>query len=132
MGRSSFFKSALELLKEAQAREDALSQAEKAKTTTNPIYGSYLDDASELDLPMAEDVIKIEKPVEQKNDAPELLSELRITPFLLKKFKDLSQINLQARFYDRQKNSDLYILRLDTYKAMIEISETGMKELAVL
>ncbi len=130
-------------------------QTEKAKTTTNPIYASYLDEAAELDLPAAEDLIKIEQPAEQKNDAPELLSELRITPtkgfylttvdetfalfgfvganiFLLKKFKDLSQINLQARFYDRQKNSDLYILRLDSYKAMIEISETGMKELAVL
>ena len=52
--------------------------------------------------------------------------------FLLKKFNDLTQINLQARFYDRNANSDLYIVRLDSYKAMVEISDKGMKELAVL
>ena len=50
--------------------------------------------------------------------------------FLFKKFSDLSQINLQARYYDRNGNNDIYIVRLDDYKAMIEISDTSMRELA--
>lgn len=50
--------------------------------------------------------------------------------FLFKKFNDLTQINLQARFYDKNGNNDIYIVRLDSFKAMIEISDTSMKELA--
>ncbi len=121
---------------------------------TNPI-SKVIEEASEFSMPVVEDLKKPEIVQEPKKDEPELLSELRITPtkgfylttiddtfalfgfvgsnvFLLKKFADLSQINLQARFYDRQKNNDLYIIRLDSYKAMVEISDTGMKELAVL
>lgn len=112
---------------------------------------------SELMLPMIDDVLKEEKrkeEVQEVNNA-ELLSVLNITQnkgfylttvedtlalfgfindnvFLLKKFRDLSQINLQARFYDKSGNNDLYIVRLDSYKAMIEISDTAMKELAKL
>ena len=52
--------------------------------------------------------------------------------YLLKKFSDLAQINLQARFYDKNGNNDVYIVRLDSYKAMVEISNDSMKELAVL
>ena len=52
--------------------------------------------------------------------------------FLLQKFADLSQINLQARFYDKNGDNDVFIVRLDSYKAMIEISNDSMKELAVL
>ena len=51
---------------------------------------------------------------------------------MLKKFNDLSQITLQARYYDKSGSNDLYILRLDTYKAMVEISDAEIKELAVL
>ena len=40
--------------------------------------------------------------------------------FLLKKFRDLSQINLQARFYDKSGNNDLYIVRLDSYKPVFD------------
>ncbi len=121
---------------------------------TNPISKNYLDDSLQLDLPVVEDIKKKDEP-EPKNLTPELLSELHITPtkgfylttvddafalfgyvgekvFLLQKFNDLTQINLQARFYDRKANSDMYIVRLDSYKAMIEISDEGMKELAVL
>ena len=112
---------------------------------------------SELMLPMIDDVIKEEKRKEeiQEINNAELLSVLNITQnkgfylttvedtlalfgfindnvFLLKKFRDLSQINLQARFYDKSGNNDLYIVRLDSYKAMIEISDTAMKELAKL
>ena len=50
--------------------------------------------------------------------------------FLLEKFNDLSQINLQARFYDTSGSNEIYIVRLDKYKAMIEISDTSIKELA--
>ena len=88
-----------------------------------------------------------------EKDPVELLSVLNITPnkgfyltnlddtialfgfvnnnvFLFDRFKDLSQINLQARFYDRSGNNEIYIVRLDSFKAMIEISDSGMKELA--
>ena len=122
----------------------------KSKTAhTNPI-----NEASELELPVIEDSIEHEKKKDKKPEA-ELISVLNITPrigfyltnvgetlalfgfvgenvFLFKKFSDLSQINLQARFYDKHGENDLYIVKLDTYKAMIEISKTGMKELAVL
>lgn len=50
--------------------------------------------------------------------------------FLFNRFKDLTQINLQARFYDKNGDNDIYIVRLDSFKAMIEISDTSMKELA--
>ena len=122
---------------------------------TNPMNRKKTDESSELSMPAIEDVLK--KPAKKKPAEPqpqaELLSVLNITPskgfylttvqdtlalfgfindnvFLLKKFKDLSQINLQARYYDRNGDSDIYIVRLDSYKAMIEISETSMKELA--
>ena len=134
--------------------QTSLIQKEKLAKITNPIAKARKE-ADELALPLAEEVLPESKTQENQKNEPELLSELRITPrkglylttlddtfalfgfvdsnvFLLKKFSDLSQINLQARFYDRQKNGDLYIVKLDSYKAMIEISDTGMKELAVL
>ncbi len=132
-------------------RQASLAQKEKAAKSkaTNPIAKAK-EEAAELELPIAEEPAK-----ERDKNQPELLSELRITPrkgfylttigstfalfgfvdsnvYLLKKFSDLSQINLQARFYDRQKTGDLYIVRLDSYKAMVEISDTGIKELSVL
>ena len=123
-------------------------QVKSRLNQTNPIKKKPV-----IDMPAAEDVIQTTNK-EEKN-APELISVLNITPnigfyltnvgetlalfgfvkdnvFLLKKFADLSQINLQARFYDKHGENDLYIVKLDTYKAMIEISSTSMKELAVL
>lgn len=118
---------------------------------SNPIS----ENASELLIPAVEDVIQKTNRVEHSENAPELISVLNITPskgfylttvndklalfgfikdnvFLLSTFKDLSQINLQARFYDKNGNNDIYIVKLDTYKAMVEISDTAMKELAKL
>lgn len=120
---------------------------------SNPIKSSK-EDLSELKLPLVKEIEK-NKQIKEQTEGPELLSELHITPtkgfylttvddtfalfgfvgekvYLLKKFNDLSQINLQARFYDSHANNDMYIVRLDSYKAMVEISDTGMKELAVL
>ena len=122
---------------------------------TNPISNNFIEDSSELALPVIEKIKKKEEKAEEKNTTPELLSELHITPtkgfylttvddsfalfgyvgekvFLLQKFNDLTQINLQARFYDRSANKDMYIVRLDSYKELVEISDEGMKELAVL
>lgn len=141
----------------SKIKQPTISLYEKTlkSKVTNPI-SQVSDEASEFEMPFVEDnrLSSINKEI--KKNEPELLSELRITPtkgfyltttndnlfalfgfvgpnvFLLKKFSDLSQINLQARFYDRQKDSDLYIVRLDSYKAMVEISDTGIKELAVL
>ena len=146
-----------EEIKNAMKQTSQIQKEKSAKAKlTNPITMAKKE-AEKLDMPAAEDVFAdvIKKASESKKNEPELLSELRITPrkgfylttiedtfalfgfvdsnvYLLKKFKDLSQINLQARFYDRQKNGDMYIVKLDSYKAMIEISDTGMKELAVL
>ena len=126
---------------------------------TNPITRANTTTASGLQMPAAEDVIKPKKktisvPTETKQEASaELLSILNITPnkgfylttvedtlalfgfvndevFLFNKFKDLGQINLQARYYDKNGGNDIYIVRLDNYKAMIEISDTSMRELA--
>lgn len=132
-----------------------MEKTAKSKVS-NPISKSFVDESAQLDLPVVEDLKTGQSNnYIKKTNTPELLSELRITPskgfylttvndtfglfgfvganiIPLKQFSDLSQINLQARFYDRQKDSDLYIVRLDSYKAMIEINDTGMKELAVL
>ncbi len=140
-------------------KETASTKREKVlkNNVTNPITKTKSQEASEFSLPVVDDIVVIEssKPKKEKSKEPELLSELRITPrkgfylttiddmfalfgfvdnnvYLLKKFTDLSQINLQARFYDRQDSGDLYIVRLDSYKAMVEISDSGMKELTVL
>ncbi|MCD7879183.1 MAG: hypothetical protein LUG16_04535 [Candidatus Gastranaerophilales bacterium] len=121
---------------------------------TNPIKKTMFDEVVELSMPSVDDVLKEQK-TENVNKEAELLSVLNITPtkgfylttindefalfgfvgnevFFLKKFKDLSQINLQARFYDRQNGNDLYIVRLDSYRAMVEISENSIRETAVL
>lgn len=111
------------------------------------------NEAQELDLPSVDELKKDEGKNQEKK--AELISILNITPnkgfylttvddtmalfgfigenvFLLQKFADLSQINLQARFYDKNGDNDVFIVRLDSYKAMIEISNDSMKELAVL
>lgn len=123
---------------------------------TNPLYKTSKDN-SDLRIPSVDEIIKREEntEVQNNNGKAELISILNITPtkgfylttvddtlalfgfindniFLLKKFHDLSQINLQARYYDKNGNNDIYIVRLDTYKAMVEISDTEIKELAKL
>lgn len=126
---------------------------EKNSKQTNPINRNFIEDGSEFVLPAVEDINKKEK--EQAKNEPELLSVLNLAPnkgfylttvedafglfgfvndnvFLLKKFNDLSQINLQARFYDRNIDKDVYIVRMDSYKAMVEISDSAVQELAVL
>ncbi len=126
---------------------------------TNPIRRESSRDASGLQMPAVEDLVELKRTTKQKTIEPqkqenaELLSVLNITPnkgfylttvddtlalfgfindnvFLFNKFKDLAQINLQARYYDKNGNNDIYIVRIDNYKAMIEISDTSMRELA--
>lgn len=124
---------------------------------TNPIQRKYTEENNEFSLPVVDDLPESKIQQEEKKQEPELLSTLNITPnkgfylttadndtfalfgfvgenvILLKKFNDLSQINLQARYYDRSENgNDLYIVRMDSYKAMVEISNSGMREMAVL
>ena len=126
---------------------------------TNPIRRETPSDSSGLQMPAVEDLIPRKEAQKQikieaeKNETAELISVLNITPnkgfylttvddtlalfgfinenvFLFNKFKDLSQINLQARYYDKNGKNDIYIVRLDNYKAMIEISDNSMRELA--
>lgn len=151
---SSFeFKSTLKQTSNLMKQKTAKSKQ------TNPITNSYTEENSQFSLPVVED-LPIERNTvvqESKKDEPELISALNITPnkgfylttadddmfalfgfvgenvFLLKKFVDLSQINLQARYYDKSPNgNEVYIVRLDSYKAMIEISNNAMRETAVL
>lgn len=122
---------------------------------TNPITKATRNDDSDLSIPSVADFftpIGIEKE-KTAADNVELISVLNITPtkgfyltnlddtialfgfvnnnvFLFDRFKDLTQINLQARYYDRNGNNDIYIVRIDSFKAMIEISDTSMRELA--
>ena len=120
----------------------------KPSLQTNPI------DKETLDIPFVEDVIKINVPRQDKYGA-EIISSIDIDkskgvylanvdnelclyghinhkPFLIKKFKDLTQINLQARYYDDTSDGKVYIVRIDAYKAMIEFSQTSIRELVVL
>lgn len=114
----------------------------------------------ELDLPNAEN-LKLYEALEnndENDDAyrPELVTELKINDnkgfylttvddnsfalfgyigekiFFLQRFSDLKQINLQARFYDNKDGVDIYIIRLESYKAMLAVSDDEIKELAVI
>lgn len=127
----------------------------KSSFQTNPLKQTAMEDSSEFDLPFVQETEKTEIIIPEEKQEVSYLSTLNLTPtkgfylqeineefclfgftgaktILLQKFKDLKQINLQARFYDQDSRSDIYIVKLDSYKAMIEISEAGMKELAVL
>ena len=109
-----------------------------------------------LDIPYADEVIKnVKRPVHHDKDGNEILSMLNIDSnrgfylsladdsmllygFIndniipIKQFKDLTQINLQARFYDSTPEGEVYILRLDSYKSMVEFSNNSIRELVVL
>ena len=127
----------------------------KSLAQSNPLKQAIMEDSSEFELPFVQESERTEIIVPEEKQEVTYLSTLNLTPtkgfylqeineefclfgftgtqtILLKKFKDLKQINLQARFYDQDSRNDIYIVKLDTYKAMIEISESGMKELAVL
>ena len=128
----------------------------KKTKQTNPLAKSQYDESKHLDLPYAQKEYNHEASVQQEEEKKaELLSVLHLTPntgfyltnsddkmglfgfigddvFFLKSFSDLSQINLQARFYDKNGDNDVYIVRLDSYKAMVEISKDRMRELVVL
>ncbi len=122
---------------------------------TNPIKTSKYDESTELDLPYAEKEEIQEEEKKQTTNTPNIISILKITPqkgffistteeeitlfgyvnettFPLKSFKDLSSINLQARLYDKYDDKEVYIVRLDAYKAMVEINNSEIRELAVL
>ncbi len=131
-------------------------------SVTNPIkkQNSVIEDESELDLPSTDDITpeKNDEIVQTDDETyrPELISELKIAAnkgfylttvgdnsfalfgyigekiFFLQKFNDLTQVNLQTRFYDRKGEKDLYIVKLDSYKAMLSVSEDEIKELAVI
>ena len=118
---------------------------------TNPI-SELKKQSSELSIPLVDEVNNLSS---DDNKAPEIISVLKINDttgfyltnykdtlalfgyinnnvFLFEKFRDLSQINLQARYYDKSGDNDIYIVRLDNYKAMVEISNSAMRELARL
>lgn len=108
-----------------------------------------------LDIPFADEVIKDESIPKHDRYGAEIISSIDIDKnkgfylanandeiclfghinhnvFLLKKFKDLTQINLQARYYDKNSEGEIYIVRIDAYKAMIEFSKDSIRELVVL
>jgi len=66
------------------------------------------------------------------NDTYALFGYAGGSVFLLQKFDSLQQENIQAKFYNKKDNCDLYIVKLDSYRAMVSISDTEIKELAVL
>ncbi len=68
--------------------------------------------------------------VTSENNKTYLFGFVNDKSFLLQEFNRISQINLQARYYDKKDNKETYIVRLDNYKSMIEISEFDMRELA--
>ena len=96
-----------------------------------------------------------EKPVIAEQKQPDILSRINISSgkglylaaegdiialygfnsgnnVLLKKFRDLSQLNLQARFFDNSEDGDVYIVRIDEYKSMIAFKDNSIRELVVL
>lgn len=128
---------------------DFMKAMNKSSMQTNPI------DNEVLDIPYADEVIKEEKGPKLDKNGAEILSTANINRnkgfyiskidgvyclfgyiynniFLIKKFKDLLQINLQARFYDETPEGEIYIVRVDSYKSMVEISKDSIRELVVL
>lgn len=125
------------------------------KAGLNKSFHSNPIENEKLDIPFADEVIQDKIPPKQDKYGAEILSSIDIDRnkgfylsntndeiclfghinndvFLLKKFKDLTQINLQARFYDKDPEGEIYIVRIDSYKAMIEFSKDSIRELVVL
>lgn len=123
-------------------------EIKQTRLQTNPI------EKESLDMPFAEDVIITNTPKHDQYGA-EIISSIDIDKnkgvylansgnelclygringkiFFLKKFKDLAQINLQARYYDKTTEGEVYIVRIDAYKAMVEFSRNSIRELVVL
>lgn len=141
-----------------QAKAAATNPIKKQNSSTGENIESELDLPTLDDMKIVESSEDIE--VTERNDEdgyrPELISELKIGTdkgfylttvgdssfalfgyigekiFFLQKFTDLTQVNLQARFYDKKEGNDLYIIKLDSYKAMLAVSDTEIKELAVI
>lgn len=133
----------------SKAKEITLSEKQ-----TNPLVMNFDTDLSEFAA-----ASKITDKKKDNQDSPcekdELISLLNVTPTkgfvlkrisgvyslfsfngasqrLLKTFDKISVPNLQTRFYDKNKQGDIYIVSIDGYKSMVEFSENDVKELMVL
>ena len=121
----------------------------KSYLQTNPL------EQETLDIPYAEEVIDNENAIKKDKNGAEIISIINIDKnkgfylanldnniglfgyinhniFPLKTFRDLTQINLQARFYDNSPEGEIYIVRIDSYKAMVEFSKDSIREIVVL
>lgn len=58
-----------------------------------------------------------------------LIGYIRDEIFVINKFDKIYNTNLQARLNERKKNKSNYLVRIDNYKALVEVSETNMKVL---
>ena len=47
--------------------------------------------------------------------------------FVIKRFDKVFNPNLQTRLHERGKTKSNYLVRVDNYKALVEVSETQMK-----
>lgn len=145
--------------KESEQKTNYNFQNTVQNKVQNPITSKKKEEEivnNNLALPYADEVIKAKETkntVEKKRE--DILSKINISndkglylaaeenkmtlygyvkdqTIRLTQFDDLSQINLQARFYYHGEEGDIYIVRLDSYKSMIAFSNDSIKELVVL
>ena len=138
---------------QAKASNPIKKQSAIVEETESELDLPVLDD---MQIVESTDDIRASERTEDENYRPELISELKIGTdkgfylttvgdssfalfgyigekiFFLQKFNDLTQVNLQARYYDKKDGNDLYIIKLDSYKAMLAVSDEEIKELAVI
>ncbi len=131
------------------SNSDFKKAIKKSYLQTNPL------EQETLDIPYAEEVIDNENAIKKDKNGAEIISIINIDKnkgfylanldnniglfgyinhniFPLKTFRDLTQINLQARFYDNSPEGEIYIVRIDSYKAMVEFSKDSIREIVVL
>lgn len=132
--------------------EPAMKQDSTVRNQTNPFVSSIKE--QEQTVPQKQQQVEEEEIKEEapNPDYPELVSQIRISKnkglylvnyneeysllgyindkiFVIKKFDTIMSKKLQVRVNAKTEKSTTYIVRLDNYKALIDVSASNMKTL---
>jgi len=139
--------------------EPTIQQEAVVKNQSNPFVTSSIEKAGNIvqqDAPQVQNSTIVEEEEIREEafnpDYPELISQVRISKnkglylvnyddqysllgyindkiFVIKKFESINNKKLQVRVNARTEKSTTYIVRLDNYKALIDVSASNMKTL---
>ena len=115
---------------------------EKAKIIKNKLHSNPLDDTKLKTKGNINknyeilSIIKLDKKrgfyLSKENNTVLLYGFIGSKTLPLRRFIDIPKISLQARLYDKKQKNDIYIVKVDSYKALIEFSDNTIKELAII